>query len=167
MAREIERKFLVSDWSDIFKYDFDTYDIQQSYINKHVRVRILVRKNAKSIMKAVMTVKFDKEGIERQEFEFPIPIEDAQEIMSKFRKYYIDKTRYVFEYKGKTWEVDDFHGDNHGLHIAEVELESENEEIEIPLGVGEEVTGDFRYYNSYISCHPYKHWGNVIENQHK
>ena len=165
MGKEIERKFLVSDWEDIFKNDFDSFDIQQAYINKFVRVRIIVRKNAKYVMKAYLTIKFEKRGIVRQEFEFPIPIEDAQEIITKFKKYYIDKTRYVFDYKGKTWEVDDFHGDNDGLSIAEIELESEDEEIEIPPGIGEEVTGDLRYYNAYISCNSYKNWGECARGQ--
>ena len=93
------------------------------------------------------------------EFDFPISKDDAEQLMKHFcQTTTIDKTRHYVEYKGFTWEVDEFHGDNNGLVVAEIELESEDEDFEIPDWAGEEVTPDERYYNMNLATNPFKNW---------
>ncbi len=94
----------------------------------------------------------------RFEWENEISEEEAMALLELCEEFIISKTRYLCEYKGKLFEVDVFHGHNEGLIIAEVELQSEEEYIELPEWIGDEVTGDIRYYNSYISEHPYLKW---------
>ena len=100
----------------------------------------------------------ETKGISRSEFEYPIPLKDAQDLLKQFAGNTIEKTRYNIKYKGKTWEVDIFSGENKGLILAEIELKSEDEKFDIPEWITEEVTGDERYYNSYLSIKPYKNW---------
>jgi len=110
--------------------------------------------------KAFFTIKGKSDGPKRLEFEYMIPIEDANEMLNNLcKKPIIDKTRYKIQYKGLEWEVDEFHGNNKGLIIAEVELQNENQEIETPDWIGMEVTGDPNYYNSNLIRSPYSSWG--------
>jgi adenylate cyclase len=95
----------------------------------------------------------------RFEYEYPIPLTDAEQMLESLCiKPLIEKTRYHVEYKGKLWEVDVFQGDNEGLCVAEVELDSREEAIALPDWVAEEVTNDKRYYNVCLVSHPYKDW---------
>ena len=104
-----------------------------------------------------LTVKGNNIGISRLEFDFPISKEDAEELLKHFCKTtMIDKTRHYVENHGHTWEVDEFHGDNTGLVVAEIE--AEDEQFERPDWVGEEVTSHERYYNMNLAINPFKNW---------
>lgn len=105
-----------------------------------------------------MTIKGKVQGIAREEIEFEIPIGKANELLQKFCGAVIEKNRYLIEIKGKTWEVDVFEGDNTGLVLAEIELDSEDEKFTLPHWITIEVTHDYRYYNSYLSENPYTSW---------
>lgn len=156
MALEIERKFLVKD--DVYKQEAERCcRIAQGYIcstrGKTVRIRICDRKG-------FLTIKGPSEegGLSRYEWEKEISLADAEDLLKICEPGMIDKTRYMVP-AGKHWfEVDEFHGDNDGLVIAEVELSDENETFQRPSFLGEEVTGDVKYYNSYLAKHPYKDW---------
>lgn len=155
MAVEIERKFLVSgNFSDgVTRAD----RIVQGYLcaapDKTVRVRI--RRN-----KAFLTIKgaSDKAGVARSEFEYEIPVADAEALLPLCESGVIDKIRHLVPFQGHTWEVDVFHGCNEGLVVAEIELTSEDESFERPDWLGEEVTGKKRYYNAMLSQRPYNAW---------
>ena len=156
MALEIERKFLVKD--DSYKVmAFSSSRIAQGYIcsarGRTVRIRIRDEKG-------YLTIKgpSDSAGLGRYEWEKEIPLEDARELMKLCEPGIIDKTRYLVQSVNHIFEVDEFYGDNEGLVIAEVELKSEDESYEKPAFVGEEVTGDVRYYNSFLMKNPYKQW---------
>jgi len=166
MNKEIERKFLVDDISIVLKRAWShesgnciNWDIWQAYINDNVRVRVQVLRQPKEReVHYYLTIKSKRDSIERKEFEIEIDEKHGKELLSEFKKNSIKKSRYVFEYQEKTWEVDVFKEDNDGLLMAEIELESEDEKFELPPGIGKEVTGDERYYNSYLSKNPYQDW---------
>jgi adenylate cyclase len=152
MGLEIERKFLVRgvDWRN------DTGVLyQQGYLNRDsdrtVRVRI-----AGDV--AFLTIKGKNRGATRVEFEYPIPLADAQELLAMCDGPLVEKTRYIVLYEGHRWEVDEFTGDNAGLVVAEIELHAEDEVFTAPAWLGEEVTHDPRYFNSRLSTHPFKNW---------
>lgn len=153
MAQEIERKFLVKnkDFKELAKGVF----YKQGYLTlgeNTVRVRIKGEK-------AVLTIKSKSKGITRSEFEYEIPIEDANEMLNNHcLNDIIEKYRYKIEYKGKLWEVDEFLGKNKGLLLAEIELESEDEIFEKPDWVTEEVSHDKRYFNAYLSQNSFSTW---------
>ena len=154
MAKEIERKFLVRDTS--FKLFSTGVLFRQGYLNRDkertVRVRV-----ADEL--AYITIKGVTNGMERLEFEYMIPMEDANELLETICiKPLIEKFRYKFVSDGHVWEVDEFIGDNEGLIIAEVELQSADEQVVLPNWVGKEVTGDVRYYNSNLVINPFKEW---------
>ena len=156
MAQEIERKYLVLD--DSFKREaFSKSHIQQGYIcserGRIVRVRI-------RDSRAYITIKGPSlnGGLSRYEFEQEIPLVDAEQLMQLCEPGIIDKTRWLVKSGDHTFEVDEFHGDNDGLIVAEVELKSADETPVIPHFIGKEVTGDRRYYNSQLRQHPYCHW---------
>ncbi|MFA9390056.1 MAG: CYTH domain-containing protein [Prolixibacteraceae bacterium] len=153
MAKEIERKFRVDE--DKWNFEGETLKIQQAYLmidgHKVVRVRI-------SNDKAFLTIKGNLSGITRDEFEYEIPTSDALQMMSLRIGSIVEKTRYVSTFKGKTWEVDVFEGENSGLIVAEIELESENEPFEKPVWLLNEVSDDERYYNFNLSKNPYSKW---------
>ena len=156
MAKEIERKFLVLD--DSFKHEaFAKSRIRQGYISSERgrTVRIRIRDD-----QGFITIKGPSVdgGLSRSEFEYEIPIGDAQELMLLCQPGQIDKTRWLVKSGDHTFEVDEFHGDNEGLVMAEVELKSENEEPVMPPFIGKEVTGDRCYYNSMLSRNPYREW---------
>lgn len=156
MALEIERKFLVK--NDTFKsLAKKTLCIEQGYLTNVndcvVRVRITDEK-------AVITIKSKNKTAEiaHYEWEYPIPVEDAREMMKICASKIIRKTRYVVPVGKHTFEVDVFHDDNNGLVIAEIELSAENESFEHPQWLGKEVTAEKCYYNVFIASHPYKEW---------
>lgn len=155
MAQEIERKFLVDgDFkSEAYKEIRITQGFLSSVPERTVRVRV---KGGKGFI----TIKgiSDETGTRRYEWEKEIPADEAQELLKICEPGVIDKTRYLVKYGGHIYEVDEFHDDNKGLVIAEVELQSVDESFEKPEWLGEEVTGDVRYYNSVLVKNPYKEW---------
>jgi adenylate cyclase len=153
---EIERKFLVK--NDSFKTAaFTQNHIAQGYLSsvpeRTVRVRIKGEKG-------FLTIKgiSNESGLSRFEWEKEIPIEEAKKLLLLCEKGVIDKTRFEVKSGNHVYEIDVFYGDNEGLIIAEIELDSETETFEKPSWLGEEVTHDKRYYNSYLSNNPYKNW---------
>ena len=150
--REIERKFLVD--GEFRHLAYDCTHIEQGYFatepGKTVRVRIRGDKG-------FLTIKgpSGKDGLSRYEFETEIPLEDAHEMMKLCMPGKVDKNRYLIKNGKHTVEVDEFFGDNEGLLLAEIELGSEEEEYERTDFLGDEVTGDKRYYNKYMLKHPY------------
>ena len=157
MTVEIERKFLVI--SDNFKEEsHQKIYIKQGFLNTHkkrvVRVRI---KDEQGFL--TIKGKSNKSGTTRFEWEKEIDIEEAKKLMELCEKGVIEKYRYLVKKGNHTVEVDEFLGDNIGLLVAEIELESENEIFEQPIWLGKEVTGITRYYNSNLSKHPFKKWG--------
>jgi CYTH domain-containing protein len=156
MALEIERKFLVLD--DSYKHEaFSKSHIQQGYIcsERGRTVRIRIRNE-----RAYITIKGPSlnGGLSRYEFEQEIPLDDARKLLTLCDPGIIDKTRWLVKSGRHTFEVDEFAGDNAGLTVAEVELASEDEAFEKPAFIGQEVTGDRRYYNSQLRCNPYRNW---------
>ena len=157
MALEIERKFLVLD--DSYKHEaFASTHIQQGYIcsERGRTVRIRIRDE-----RAYITIKGPSlnGGLTRYEFEQQIPLDDARQLLTLCDPGLIDKTRWLVKSGPHIFEVDEFHGDNDGLVVAEVELHAEDEAYEKPRFIGDEVTGDRRYYNSQLRRNPYKSWG--------
>lgn len=156
MAQEIERKFLVKDNSYREKA-FSSSHIKQGYIcsarGRTVRVRIRDGKGYLTIKGAS-----DSSGISRYEWEREIPLQEAEELMLLCEPGMIDKTRFLVRVGQHVFEVDEFYGENQGLVVAEVELGSENEDFERPDFLGEEVTGQVKYYNSFLMKNPYTHW---------
>ena len=154
MAQEIERKFLVV--GEYKHLAHTSYRLMQGYIasgRRTVRVRI-------SDERAWLTIKGPSKngGLSRYEWEKEIGKSEALELMELSEGALIDKRRYLVEYEGHTFEVDEFYGDNAGLTLAEVELKSEDEEFVRPEWLGVEVTGIKRYYNSHLRAYPYKDW---------
>ncbi len=152
MGKEIERKFLVKGftWREV-----KGAMIRQGYLNsakeRNVRVRIIEDK-------AYLTIKGIAVGASRLEFEYEVPFQDAAELLEICEKPLIEKRRYPVLEGGFVWEVDEFFGENEGLIVAEVELESEDQAFHKPDWVGEEVTGDTRYFNSNLIKNPYTKW---------
>ncbi len=108
---------------------------------------------------ANLNIKSTDLGMHRLEFEYPLPVDEASEMLDKLcLKPIIEKTRYKLEYGSHTWEIDVFAGDNDGLVVAEIELNHLDEEFERPDWLGEEVTDDTRYYNVCLVTYPYKDW---------
>ena len=152
MAKEIERKFLVT--GDFKQEACDSFRLVQGYISTDPdrTVRVRVRGD-----KGFLTIKgrSSLDGLSRYEWEKEIPVSEALELMNLCVSGVIDKTRYLVPYGGHTYEVDVFHGANEGLVLAEIELADEQEMFEKPSWLGEEVTGDVRYYNSMLSLQPF------------
>lgn len=153
---EIERKFLVT--SEVFKTEvFDQNRIAQGYLNSNPErtVRVRIKGN-----KGFLTIKgaSSKSGLSRFEWEKEIPVDEAETLLKLCEKGVIDKTRFEVKMQNHIFEVDEFYGENEGLIVAEIELESEAETFEKPTWLGKEVTNDIRYYNSYLSKNPYKKW---------
>ena len=154
MAKEIERKFLVNgvDWKALAKGT----SYRQGYLNsvkeRTVRVRTIDDKG-------FLTVKGITTGATRSEFEYEIPAADADAMLTDLcEKPLIEKNRYKIQTGPHIWEIDEFFGENQGLLVAEVELTSEEQAFEKPGWVGEEVTGDPRYFNSNLIKHPFTKW---------
>lgn len=154
MATEIERKFLVTgtDWKSGVRTA-----IAQGYLNRDKERTVRVRMSADQ---AFLTIKGLSHGASRLEFEYGIPVADAVELMKLCEGPTIQKDRYVVEFAGNRWEVDEFHGDNEGLVVAEIELRDESQAFERPSWVAVEVTDDSRYFNSSLSVTPFTKWIN-------
>ena len=153
---EIERKYLVT--SLAFKNEYYTKnEIAQGYLssNPERTVRVRIKGN-----NGYLTIKGigNESGASRFEWEKEIELNEAKQLLKLCEKGVIEKTRYEVKSGNHIIEVDEFHGDNNGLIIAEIELENENDSIEKPHWLGNEVTNDERYYNSYISLNPFKNW---------
>lgn len=154
MAQEIERKFLVV--GEYKHLAHSSSRLIQGYIasgKRTVRVRV-------SDERAWLTIKGQSKngGLSRYEWEKEIDKSEAMELMELCEGALIDKRRYLVEYEGHTFEVDEFYGDNEGLTLAELELTAEDEQFSRPEWLGEEVTGIKRYYNSHLRAYPYKDW---------
>jgi len=153
---EIERKFLVTNDSFIDE-SFKKSRILQGYLcSDGDRVVVRVRINGDE---GFLTIKGPQNGISRYEFEQSISLKDAEDLMKLCLLGQIDKVRYCVKVGNHTWEVDVFHGENEGLVVAEIELESEGEAFALPDWVGKEVSKDKRYGNAFLSKHPYSSWG--------
>ncbi|WP_456386377.1 CYTH domain-containing protein [Desulfolithobacter sp.] len=155
MGLEIERKFLVR--GDTWRNESDGIPYRQGYLcldrERTVRVRTIDEQQG------FVTIKGASAGVTRMEFEYSIPVQDALTMLDNLcEKPLIEKKRYTIMDNGHTWEVDEFFGENQGLIIAEIELTSEDQEFSKPDWVGEEVTGDPRYFNSSLIRAPYATW---------
>ena len=154
MALEIERKFLVRDTAIIDTLAGER--LTQGYLSHDKNATVRVRIAGDS---AWLTIKGKTEGATRSEFEYAIPVDDARTMLDTLcGQGVIDKTRYRLPQGELCWEIDVFHGDNDGLVVAEIELPSEDTVFEHPVWLGEEVTGQVRYYNSALSAQPFKDW---------
>jgi adenylate cyclase len=154
MANEIEHKFLVR--REAWKPSKPGVLYRQGYLSsvneRVVRVRMAGQK-------AFLTVKGLKTGISGLEFEYEIPVADAAIMLDQLcERPLIEKTRYRVEFHGHRWEIDDFHGDNDGLKIAEIEVTAAAEKFDVPPWVAAEVSNDQRYFNSNLGTNPYKNW---------
>ena len=153
---EIERKFLVRD-SSYRQAARSSSHIQQGYLSsgRGCTVRVRLRDD-----EAYLTIKGPSAdgGLSRYEFEKAISRDEGEHLLQLCEPGIIDKTRYLVECGSHTFEVDEFHGDNQGLVMAEVELRAADEPYERPPFLGDEVTGDRRYYNSHLRRYPYKDW---------
>jgi CYTH domain-containing protein len=154
MAIEIERKFLLrnADW----RKDAIGISYRQGYLSidpeRTVRVRVAGDQG-------YLTIKGKTEGMSRSEFEYFIPLADATQLLDTLcLRPLIEKVRYCVPYAGCLWEIDEFAGENKGLILAEVELETCDQQVELPPWAGKEVTTDPRYYNASLSQNPYRNW---------
>jgi adenylate cyclase len=154
MGKEIERKFLVK--GDSWRGPGRGILVRQGHLSTDPERVVRVRTAGK---RGYVTIKGKGQGLTRPEYEYGIPPREAAEILDTLCVgSIIEKTRYHVEYEGRTWEIDEFHGDNQGLVIAELELEREDEDFEIPEWIGEEVSDDPRYLNVNLALHPYNQW---------
>ena len=154
MGKEIERKYLIG--NDSWREGASGTTYRQGYLStvkeRTVRVRTINEKG-------FLTIKGITIGATRMEFEYEIPAAEATEMLDELcEKPIIEKTRYKIPHAGLTWEVDEFVGVNQGLIVAEVELESEDQAIDMPPWAGEEVSGDPRYFNANLIANPYTTW---------
>lgn len=154
MALEIERKFLVK--SRTFRQLARPIHIHQGFLSTDKERVVRVRIQGKL---AFLTVKGSSQGIARAEYEYRIPVDDARYMLNNLcLRPTIEKNRYRINVEGFTWEVDEFMGENEGLCIAEIELDSPGRKFPLPEWIGAEVTNDPRYYNTYLVKNPYKTW---------
>ena len=154
MAKEIERKFLVKprNWSELGP----GLKIRQGYLSATIERTVRVRTYGD---RGYITIKGKTSGISRDEYEYEIPFADATEILDHLcLQPLIEKTRYRIPYKGHTFEVDEFTGANRGLTIAEAELMSVDEKIELPDWIDRDVSADPRYFNSSLAQKPFSRW---------
>ena len=153
MGIEIERKFLVVDDSWLATAG-EGRPCRQGYLvsgeGRTVRVRVIDES-------AFLTIKGPTAGISRTEFEYEIPVTDAEGLFTLCGNL-VEKIRYLVPHGGQVWEVDVFSGMNKGLVLAEIELETEQQVVELPAWLGREVSGDYRYYNGYLSRNPFILW---------
>lgn len=153
MGKEIERKYLVR--GDAWRALAAGVRYRQGYLStvkeRTVRVRTVGERG-------YLTVKGITVGATRKEFEYEIPAADAASLLELCEQPLVEKVRYKIPIGGLTWEVDEFEGVNRGLIVAECELASEDQRVELPAWIGEEVTGDPRYFNSNLIAHPFTTW---------
>ncbi len=153
MGIEIERKFLVKSMEWRMGASGTTYC--QGYLSRSPEATVRVRIEGDD---SFLTIKGPLQGIRRAEYEYPIPFKDAEELIRLCVSPLVIKTRYEILYKKQLWEVDEFHGENDGLILAEIELTDPDEPIKLPPWIGEEVSSDTRYYNSNLATHPFTRW---------
>ncbi len=154
MGQEIERKFLTR--SDSWKEGLKGRLFRQGYLSsvkeRTVRVRLVDDLG-------LLTIKGITRGISRLEFEYRIPADEAAELLENLcERPLIEKTRYLLDHEGFGWEIDEFHGENAGLVVAEIELENATQDFPRPDWLGEEVSDDPRYFNANLIHHPYSQW---------
>jgi len=153
VGKEIERKYLVR--GDEWRQLAEGVRYRQGYLStvkeRTVRVRTVGDRG-------FLTIKGITVGATRHEFEYPIPAEDANALLDLCEQPLVEKVRYAIALGGLIWEVDEFEGANQGLLVAECELTSEDQRIELPAWIGQEVTGDPRYFNSNLIAHPFTTW---------
>lgn len=153
MSTEIERKFLVDTrvWHPMGR----GVEYRQGYLSSRkervVRVRIAGRR-------ALLTIKGETRGYARLEFEYPIPLTDAEQLLDLCERPLMEKTRHTERHGDHDWEIDVFHGENDGLVLAEIELAAEREVFLRPAWLGAEVSGDPRYFSSNLASRPYRTW---------
>lgn len=153
MSIEIERKFTLKE--GFIPYGEEQIRIIQGYLSSGANATIRVRLANE---KAYLTVKGKTVGIARPEFEYEIPMNDAEQLLKLAEDALVEKIRHIYRYEGKKWEVDVFAGANEGLMLAECELLSADEEIALPHWIATEVSADPRYHNSYLAKNPYNTW---------
>ncbi len=155
MAKEIERKFLVK--GDFKPFATKQTRITQGYISSIPERTVRVRVKGD---KGFITIKGigNASGATRYEWEKEIPVSEVNDLLAICEPGVIDKTRYLIKAGEHTFEVDEFYGENQGLIVAEIELKSEEDAFEKPEWLGEEVTGDVKYYNSMLMKNPYTKW---------
>lgn len=153
MPKEIERKFLIT--GDEWRSAAKVVPMRQAYLASgplcSVRVRVTEGQ-------AMLNIKGKRSGISRDEYEYEIPRDEGEELLTLRKGSIVEKTRHIVRHGTHTWEIDVFSGDNEGLIVAEVELDDEDEVVSLPSWVGEEVTYDHRYLNSYLAQHPFSTW---------
>ena len=156
MAIEIEHKFLLAN-NDWHEHISNSIKYRQGYLSSLATSSIRVRISDK---RAWLNIKSATIGASRNEYEYEIPLHDANEIITILcRKPIIEKTRHFVMHDGNTWEIDEFEGVNQGLIIAEIELSDIGKRFSKPHWIGKEVTHDLRYYNNNLAIHPYSEWG--------
>ena len=152
MAKEIERKFLVQEsWQPRSAGVKSAQGYLSTVPERTVRVRIKGEKG-------YLTIKGKNEGISRAEFEYEIPLQDAEELLQLAEQPVLRKRRYLEQHGGSLWEIDVFAGENEGLIVAEIELPEEQAAFTKPDWLGEEVSGDVRYYNANLIKQPFSLW---------
>lgn len=155
MSIEIEHKFLLRDAS--WRQQVErSVRMRQGYLTSDARCSVRVRT---ADGRGFLNIKSGTLGIQRSEFEYPIPLADAEAILNALcEKPLLEKIRHFVRYGQHLWEIDEFEGDNAGLIVAEIELRTIDESFERPDWLGEEVSQDIRYYNSQLARHPYRCW---------
>nr|WP_314259091.1 CYTH domain-containing protein [uncultured Devosia sp.] len=148
MAQEIERKFLVvsDDWKAAVT---GSKWLRQGYLSSNAKATVRVR--TRDDDEAFVTIKGASKGMSRAEYEYTVPVADAREMLAMAAPHVVEKRRHIVPFGGLTWEVDVFEGRHAGLVMAEVELKSEDQKVELPAWVGKEVTDDDRYFNASLS----------------
>lgn len=155
MAVEIEHKFLVRD--ERWRREVErSVRMRQGYLTSDARCSVRVRVAGEQ---GYLNVKSGTLGIQRSEYEYPIPLAEAEEILDTLcEQPLLEKTRHFVRFGGHLWEIDEFEGDNAGLIVAEVELSRIDEPFDQPDWLGANVSHDIRYYNSQLARHPYRTW---------
>ncbi|MEN8928836.1 MAG: CYTH domain-containing protein [Flavobacteriales bacterium] len=154
MPQEIERKYLLKNNS--WKSEVTSENkIVQGYLNSNPArtVRIRITNNI-----GFLTIKSKNKGSVRKEFEYEIPLKEAEELIQLCEKPIIEKTRFLVKREKHTWEIDVFDGENKGLTVAEIELTEENESFKIPDWIAKEVTSESKYFNSQLIANPFSKW---------
>jgi adenylate cyclase len=153
MCVEIERKFLLA--GDGWRALGEPVLLRQGYLSSDPARVVRVRVEGDQ---AYVTIKGKSSGATRGEWEYPVPLDEANELLALCEQPLVEKTRRKIEFAGNVWEVDEFAGANQGLVIAEIELSSEDQAFDKPDWIGEDVTHDKRYYNSNLAKHPFSSW---------
>lgn len=157
MGREIERKFLVKD--DSWRAAVESSAVfRQGYLAVDNGTTVRVRTDGAEVW---LTIKGPAEGLTRAEFEYRVPVTEAEALIGLCRGRVVEKMRHKVRFGGHVWEIDEFTGTNAGLVLAEVELQQADEEVAMPPWVGREVSGDRRFDNASLSVRPYAHWPNA------